>query len=179
MILGLCLLTAVVTGHVVMLWKALEERTVRWKLYELRDRLRFAAINDERILKSSLFSRVDTSLTVLAANLHDISLWLLVPLHFAYAESPEAEQRERDMKHALSSNENAVVAEISLEASKLFARHLACKHVLLSGAVIGTWFGKTKGKAFLKRVSQGVVLRVIKPPIAHPVVPGSSTRTAA
>jgi hypothetical protein len=169
-ILALFGLIALISVHLAMLWKALQERTARWKLYELRDRLRWAAIENENVRNSALFDRIDLSLTVLAANLRDLSLWSLLPAIIAYRAEPEQHrEEERQIKAAMNTPGFEPVKSVFLEAAKIFVQHLACRHLFLTALAIATIFGAKFGNDFLGWLSRRLVTRVIRPAVPRHV----------
>jgi hypothetical protein len=96
--------TMVVTGHVFMLWRAVEERTYRSRMYALRDDLRWAAIKDDRLSRSPLFDHFDKRLTCSAVMVRMLSPYLALPFLF-----------RRDLRHMVlrSAEQDARAVSVS------------------------------------------------------------------
>jgi len=76
----LWILAAVATGHVFILWRAIDDRAFRSRVRALRDELRAAAINDPHLAASPLFDHLDKRLTCTAREACILSPFLALPL---------------------------------------------------------------------------------------------------
>jgi hypothetical protein len=167
MLLMLFLAVALITAHLIMLWKTYRERVASWELYALRDQLRWAVINDERLLASPLFYRIDGALTGLAGNLREVSLWPLLP--FAL-DRQQTDEEERRIWLCLAQPEYAPIAAVARDASKVFAKHLACRHLFLTALTVASVVGYFQAKRLVEGLSQAVITSVIRPPMSHPAI---------
>jgi hypothetical protein len=122
--MGLILLFLIVAAAtlLVQLWAALTIREHRWRLYELRDQLRWHAIEDKEFAQSAGFEETDRALSTLCHNVDSVSI-------FALGQAVQSGNLERDTADLRRH-------EIHVQAVKEMLRILAWRHhglVLVAG----------------------------------------------
>lgn len=148
MIFAAAVALALLTSWTWRLWRAVLERETRWKLYALRDELRWLAIEDPALLQNKAFWLIDESLTRDARMLESVSLWMLVPAMVARSRMPQDSGQDA----AKSIAAHPITARIYKESVNLFVGHLVRRHAMLLGIAsiffaIGTAFGAIKATA--------------------------------
>lgn len=115
-------------------WSLAIERGIKWKLYALRDRLRWAAARDSAVLDSELFWEIDRSITTHCALLPYISLWVMAPtlLNRRYMKVLRARNREYD---ARLREAPPIIREINEEQIRLIVEHLRHRHRIVDAVI--------------------------------------------
>lgn len=115
----------------------LEERTIRWRIYALRDELRWLAYEDEPFRKSGLFLRLDSSFSLQCTTLENLSLWTIGTVLIVAKMINRNAPKEAEIDHArimreLAKPEHEKVRKLYMESCGLIFRHLVIRHILLS-----------------------------------------------
>lgn len=86
-------IAALVVGARVLLalWSATREREIRWKLYAVRDELRYLAIKDAGVASLPAFPWTDFILTENARSLETSTVWEILPY---FLKSQQAKKEE-------------------------------------------------------------------------------------
>lgn len=134
-----------VTSWTISGWKAVREREIRWGFYELRDRLRFAAITNPELCKSEAFWRLDRSLTRYCANIEDISLWLVFPA----SGLPNTDGDAEEAKFRRDVEANAELLQVYRGSVSRMVEHLRTRHLFLLG-----WMGSIDWESRSSREDQ-------------------------
>jgi hypothetical protein len=153
MILGIVVLLALALAQISLLWKSLYERTIRWKLYALRDDLRYRGLTNPAVLASPLFNRLDRALTSIAGNLNGLSLWSLTPVMLSKTD-PEIEAQANETVELLRQPENSELQKIYNRSLTLLMYHLCVRHILLTTLLAVTVVGVLLSHWCLRWVSQ-------------------------
>jgi hypothetical protein len=145
------------TTVTILAWRSLLLTRVRWRLYALRDRLRWAAIQDRTRLDSEVFWALDESLSAHCANLGEVSLWVVLPFLLF---SPQARRETRELRDervkALSRAENGELAAVYRDSCEAFVQALLVRHCVLFALLLPTVVGALALWRFVGSISQWI-----------------------
>lgn len=151
---------AIALTSLLIFRRATEERAIRWKLYALRDELRKLAYEDRSLLDSTLFRRLDRSITGQCATLTNVSIWSLLPL-FAFNREGRrvVDARQRLLEAEL--DEQKAVARLYDQSVHLMMRHLLWRHMFLTTlaavTLVGVWPVYVSAKWASERILSGAL----------------------
>jgi hypothetical protein len=111
---------------------------------------------------------LDEQLTAQSARLADLSLWSVLPA-VMLADRQKIDRMQRDFETKLNQPKNAAMIPIYERSSILFARHLAWRHLFLSGlaiiTIVGIFLCHSTGKWLASRILSGVVRPITSIPV--------------
>jgi hypothetical protein len=125
MMLWLVCLFVTAAQFTQLFWKATLEREIRWGLYQVRDNLRWAGIQNPELLKDSRFWELDDSLTLRCRYLHTLALW---PMLVIARRVPRAELESVARQSILDAGPLSPFYE---EEARLTMKHLRYRHLIL------------------------------------------------
>jgi hypothetical protein len=102
-------------------WQVTLQRELRWKLFAIRDDLRWLAFTRPELCEKRHLLRFDGTLSGCARNLHCTSLWTMLAVG---AEPPDAEFEQ----HVRELTESAEVAELYQRFGRVLMEHLRSRH---------------------------------------------------
>jgi hypothetical protein len=140
MIFATICIIVVLSSYVQAFWAGTFERETRWRIYALRDELRWAAVEDKSLLESDLFWHLDRFLTDMCTYVEYLSLWTIVPLWAMSKGDKDAENKRAELRRTLSLPENACLASIYDRAASIMLKWLVGRHIVVTAiarAVVG------------------------------------------
>lgn len=157
MILSALGITAMLALTVILYRRSVEDRVIRWQLYQLRDELRSAAFEDRSLLQSQVFRTLDRKLTFHCAHLDQLSMWTILPvMAIPHAVRAKVEARQRDFDNKISQPQHVKLLPIYEQSMTLLAKHLALRHLfvtfLAAITVVGIVVCFSLGKWFSQRI---------------------------
>lgn len=150
-------------AEMIFLRRRIAERAIRWKLYELRDQLRFAVIEEPALGRQTAFLTLDRSITNLCASLPTMSLWTFLSIGREKSLWNEAKERTRQLQQQLDKPENARLRTIYTEVSEQIAKHLALRHLFLTTVVATTVLGILFAYRSLTRLGRDLTANAGRP----------------
>lgn len=142
--------------------RAVEERIIRWKLYQLRDELRLLAYNDVRVRNSAIFKRLDRNFTAHCAALGDVSLWSLLPVIILDVNGrKQADELQRQLAPEL--RKFPEVERLFTQSASLLMRHLLWRHMFMTLTATLTLIGLLPVWFCTKWASERIVSGALKP----------------
>lgn len=136
MIILLTAITALATGYVMFTWKALATREVRWKLYGLRDELRWRAIETPRVAASEAFKALDARLTSHVQMVPTLTLWFVIVPLFAHRDWVAATKPGRRTRQLVEELNDAEVSRIFRATDAALGVYAIKRHPILIGGAI-------------------------------------------
>lgn len=102
-------------------WQVTLQRELRWKLFAIRDDLRWLAITRPELCEQQHLMRFDATLSSCARNLHCTSLWTMIA---ANPGPPDAEFEQ----HVQQLTDSDEVAELFHRFGFVLSEHLRSRH---------------------------------------------------
>jgi hypothetical protein len=160
---GIGLLTLLITTAILDR-RSIEERQIRWGLYELRDRLRDLAYRQPRLLHSSTFWQLDRTFTVRCTQLEDLSLWSLLPFILLQDRGKaKIDELKKPLMSELEKPENSEMKALYDQSVLLMTHHFLIRHMFLVIAVAFTFIGWNFGSQCVKWLSGALMSNAIRP----------------
>lgn len=138
MTLILASVASILASFLIIGWRSVMERSVRWKLYELRDELRRYAIDHPEVRSRRAFHRIDNSISALCGSMKYVNLWTLLLIPLLARESRSAAE---ELRKDLSRQENAWLVPYYEKSVSLTARYLGWRHCMAMLVLLPTVFG--------------------------------------
>ena len=164
--IGLLTLLAVA---LLSLRRAVSERTIRWRLYAIRDELRNLAYKDRRLLDSPAFRKIDGGISAQCRILPEVSLWSLLPvIALDRSSREEVEHRQIVLAAELQKPENAEVSKLFHASVNLMIKHLLWRHMFLTFVAGLTLFGLLGIHICAKWASERIISGALTPLLQKP-----------
>lgn len=153
-----------ITVALLSVRRAVAERTIRWRLYAIRDELRGLAWTDRRLLDTVAFNRMDAGISTQCSVLPDVSMWSLLPVFALDEEGREAiEERQMQLAKELREPNNAEVSRLFDRSVGLMIQHLLWRHMFLTLIAGVTLFGLFGVYFCAKWASERIISGALKP----------------
>jgi len=141
-------------------WRLVRARALRWKLYALRDRLRWQAIEKPSLVGSRMFWTLDESLTNDCAYLEELSLWRLLSAGFFWRhDRAEWKEQFRALTSELAQPGNEEIGRLYTESVNIFVVSLCARHIVLFLVALVTIVGPFVLYRWFENVSKELVFR--------------------
>jgi len=137
-------------------WQETEMAAARWRLYALRDELRWAAIESGESFRPRIMRLLDESLTRFCALCQQqcVSLWIFGSAWALMPDDDGARERARDFIAELKRPEHAALDAIYDQAVFQIMRVLFWRHLFLTLILVPTIVGGVFLFAFFKHVAR-------------------------
>jgi hypothetical protein len=154
--------------------RAVEERTIRWKLYAQRDRLRRLAADNRALLHEEAFVRIDRAISIQCGSLPNVSVWSLLPV-LAF-DNTHTEEMQRAFAEELGKPINREITQLFDESISLMIKHLLWRHMFITMLAGVTIVGAIALYGAAKWASERIVSGSIEP--VMPIEVGSVATAA-
>lgn len=147
-------IAALATSYVLYMWNALALREVRWKLYQLRDELRWRAVEDPSVATSQAFTALDARLTAHVQVIPLLTIWVvIVPLFARRQDWAAATASGRRTQKLVNDLGDAEVSRIYKATDQAFGLYALKRHPLIMTAIIAGLVGGLVGLDSWRRTS--------------------------
>jgi hypothetical protein len=150
------LVASMLMAYALREWQRVEVTAARWRLYALRDELRWQAIESGELRNKALFHELDESITAFCAicQMRAMSLWMFTAVVLIAHKDRVRDEREKKFFRDLAKPANVELHRIFDAAVWQVIRMLVWRHVFLTVLLVPTLVGAVGLLALFFRVAR-------------------------
>jgi hypothetical protein len=154
---ALLILTTILGSWLIVEWRAIMKRSARWRLYAIRDELRWHVIKNPELRSRQAFRSMDNTISSFCGAPRHVSLWLMLLIPFAGGVDGSSRAFQNDMKRP----ENRWLLPYYKRSTSTITSYLMWRHCValtfLAFTIVGFVMAVLVIREMSKRIASGSI----------------------